>query len=175
MVLVYYGNEIDKKPVIDRVFADLGLEKRDLGDEDLNATVGELADNPGASDLAGDKPLFLYYDRMDGKEIQKVEKALKENGLHITRKALRTDNNEKWTLEALMYEIGREDEWFRKTSRLYQLVTHPDKARLAGDPAYMAMMAQAFALLEENDMSEEQLDGAIAAIEADLASHQTQA
>lgn len=175
MVLVYYGNEIDKKPVIDKVFKDLGLEKRDLGDEDLNATVGELADNPGTSDLAGDKPLFLYYDRMDGKEIQKVEKALKENGLHITRKALRTDNNEKWTLEALMYEIGREDEWFRKTNRLYQLVTHPDKARLANDPAYMTMMAQAFALLEENDMSEEQLDGAIAAIEADLASQKAEA
>lgn len=176
MVLVYYGNEIDKKPVFDRIFQDLGIEKRDLGDANLDATVGELADSAGdQADLTGDKPLFLYYDKLDSKDIQRVEKALKEAGLHVSRKAVRTENNEKWTLEALMYEIGREDEWLRKTSRLYQLVTHPDKARLAHDPAYMALMAQSFALLEENDMSEEQLDQAIAAIETDLAQHQADA
>ncbi|WP_297566661.1 DUF3783 domain-containing protein [uncultured Faecalibaculum sp.] len=170
MVLVYYGRDMDKKPVFDRIFRDLGIAKRDLGDADLNATVGELADGDGQSrDLSGDKPLFLYYDKLDSKEIQKVEAALKEAGLRVSRKAVRTENNKKWTLEALMYEIGREDEWFRKTNRLYQLVTHPDKARLASDPAYMALMAQSFALLEENDMSEEQLDQAIAAIETDLA------
>lgn len=170
MVLVYYGNEIDKKPVFDRIFQDLGLAKRDLGDADLNATVGELADTEAqTADLKGDKPLFLYYDKLDSKAIQQVEAALKQAGLHVSRKAVRTENNEKWTLEALMYEIGREDEWFRKTNRLYQLVTHPDKERLASDPAYMALMAQSFALLEENDMSEEQLDQAIAAIETDLA------
>ena len=65
MVLVYYGNEIDKKPVFDRIFQDLGLAKRDLGDADLNATVGELADTEAqTADLKGDKPLFLYYDKL---------------------------------------------------------------------------------------------------------------
>lgn len=31
MVLVYYGRDMDKKPVFDRIFRDLGIAKRDLG------------------------------------------------------------------------------------------------------------------------------------------------
>ena len=167
MVLVYYGDQKDKKPVFDRVFEKLGLEKKDLSDADLDKTMKELVSGPHeymeAADSAG--PIFMYYDGHGSKDVQNVADALEKEGIKVTHRAVRTENNESWTLGHIMKEIALEDEWYKLSAKLYQLITHPDKERLKSDPQYMMLMSSAFALFEGQNASLEDLKAAIAAIE----------
>lgn len=166
MVLVYYGDNGNLKPAFDKAFASLGILKKDLGVEDRNTSMDDLLKAPmhEVTDF-GTGPVFMFLDGHGAKDLQAIGEALAAEGIHVSHKAMKTENNGSWPLGMLMDEVDQEDRWFKARSRLYQLLVTPDKDRLESDPAYMRLMASAYDLYERQDASLEELESAVRNIE----------
>lgn len=166
MVLVYYGDNAALKPAFDKAFKTLGIEKKDLGKEDLKTAMGELIKAPKkeVTDF-GTGPLFMYLDGHGARDLQRIGEVLAKENIHVSHKAMKTENNQSWPLEVLMDEIDKEDRWYKARSRLYQLLVTPDKDRLDKDPDYMRLMSAAYDLYDRQDASVEELEEAVKAIE----------
>lgn len=166
MVLVYYGNQFAKKDEIIDVLKKMNVSYIEIGEEDLDHTLGELLKKENSSiNLESDREIFLYFCDMDVNTITKIDEALKAKGIHVLHKAVRTDTNIGWKLVDLLDHIEAEASYFKKREKLRDLVSHPDQVLLSTNEKYQNLMVMCFELLEETDVPEKMYDTAIQLIE----------
>ncbi|EOS61968.1 hypothetical protein C815_00291 [Firmicutes bacterium M10-2] len=166
MVLVYYGNQFAKKDKIVDVLKKMNVSYIEIGEEDLDYTLGELLEKEKSSiNFESDREIFLYFCDMDVNTITKIDEALKAKGIHVLHKAVRTDTNIGWKLVDLLDHIEAEASYFKKREKLRNLVSHPDQVLLSTNEKYQSLMVMCFELLEETDVPEKMYDTAIQLIE----------
>lgn len=152
MILIYTNEDKDRiAEVLDANRFDYAF----VGDEQKGITMRELLEHPQDSKASG--PLFVYISGLDEKQQSWLSAAFKENGIYTGRVAIQTVHNIDWTLADLMEEVENEYQYFSLRDTLYDLITHPDKERLASDKEYLSLMAYGLSLIESEQSSAEQL------------------
>lgn len=164
-VLIYLGKSDLKEELIENIFDQIGIEINYINDEDFENTLEKLLNMPKKGGKKGKRYPFMFIDGDNVDEIKNLESILKEKNVHIERKAVKTKNNIRWTLKELMDEVDEEFEYFKQRDRLYYLIMHPDKEKLAKDPDYLKLMSMAFSLLEDQNVDKDILEIAIKSIE----------
>ena len=97
-ILIYFGDEQQKQPIVEQVLKDMHADYRILQDADLNQCVANLMGLPGFDEIPDAKPahysidLMLFEDASD-EEIQKVNECLQAKGTAMQRKAMLTKHN----------------------------------------------------------------------------------
>ena len=89
-ILIYFGDEQQKQPIVEQVLKDMHADYRILQDADLNQCVANLMGLPGFDEIPDAKPahhsidLMLFEDASD-EEIQKVNECLQAKGTAMQR------------------------------------------------------------------------------------------
>lgn len=127
-IIVYLGDEVEKRPALEQVLRDMKLPYKLLEDKDLVETVGYLMDLEGfqptnrkdAVHFSSD--LMLFQDILD-EEITDMNKRLATVGIEMKRKAMLTEHNKNWLLCDLMKEIEQEHQYFQYREAIHKLLT----------------------------------------------------
>ena len=126
-ILIYFGDEQQKQPIVEQVLKDMHADYRILQDADLNQCVANLMGLPGFDEIPDAKPahhsidLMLFEDASD-EEIQKVNECLQAKGTAMQRKAMLTKHNKDWTFHDLLSEIEREHTYFQTMDAIRTLL-----------------------------------------------------
>ena len=160
MILIYYGNEIDKKAKIKQVVETMNLSYIEIGDSELEKPLKEI--QKSSRNLEGRHPLFLYFREEAHQTVQEFEKRL---GFTVPRKAMQNEFNQNWRLMDLMNEISEEAEYFALREHLYDLIRKADMERMKTDEEYSKLMSAGYGLFEQDDVPKDLLTFAIELIE----------
>lgn len=137
-----------------------------LDDASKSQTMGELL-NPdykgiqNPETMHGEDEPFLYFSQVPVEEISQLQTRLEQEGIHIPAMAVETENNRSFTLGALMKEVQREAEYFKKREELADLISQADRSRMQSDQDYFRCVMMAAALLKEDELSENMLNTAL--------------
>ncbi len=165
MLLIYAGKDIHAGQLAE-LLTQYGYPFKIIGDECLDITIEYLAESQ-ASVIPAEGPTFILMDGMGENEIKEFNRILWDHSFDIARKAVTTPSNLSWTLRQLLTEIEEEYAYFTTREELYELLTHPDQARLQSDPSYLKMMSKAFSLLDDERTNLEILRALIEIIKAE--------
>lgn len=122
-ILVYLGDNTSKEKTILRVCKDLNIPCVIVEDKDLNNTIGYLMELDGfpphsiqsQSHFAQD--LMILQDISD-EEIQAINVLLDAQQIKMERKAMLTQHNQHWSVEALLVEIEKEHRYFQQVREI---------------------------------------------------------
>nr|WP_300922462.1 DUF3783 domain-containing protein [uncultured Dubosiella sp.] len=165
MVVVYYGNHFAQRDKIAAVLDQLQVSYIEIGEDSLEQTMEQILNSQGSEPAQSDQEIFLYFSDMDIEEITKIDQALKEAGIHVLHKAVKTETNISWKLGDLLEHIRAEASYFKKREKLRSLVSDPDPVLISTNPKYMNLMVMCYELLEETGVPEKMYDKAIELIE----------
>ncbi len=172
-ILIYFGDEQQKQPIVEQVLKDMHADYRILQDADLNQHVANLMGLPGFDEIPDAEPahhsidLMLFEDASD-EEIQKVNECLQAKGTAMQRKAMLTKHNKDWTFHDLLSEIEREHTYFQTMDAIRTLLVQSSELVIeAYTPASWKSYEQAFYQAYEcmnRECSMEELNGAYEAL-----------
>ena len=172
-ILIYFGDEQQKQPIVEQVLKDMHADYRILQDADLNQCVANLMGLPGFDEIPDAKPahhsidLMLFEDASD-EEIQKVNECLQAKGTAMQRKAMLTKHNKGWAFHDLLSEIEREHTYFQTMDAIRTLLVQSSELVIEScTPASWKSYEQAFYQAYEcmnRECSMEELNGAYEAL-----------
>lgn len=116
LVLLYGLDETAPRGVaVRQILAALRLEARTVTDEMLSQTVGWCAGLPGyppqqEASCAAPAEEAMVLCGLNKSRLDELLKALSENGISISLKAVLTEHNRSWRFADLLTELGRERE-----------------------------------------------------------------
>ena len=126
-ILIYFGDEQQKQPIVEQVLKDMHADYRILQDADLNQCVANLMGLPGFDEIPDAKPahhsidLMLFEEAAD-EDILQLNTLLQAAGTEMKRKAMLTEHNRHWRFHDLLTEIEREHTYFQMVDAIRTLL-----------------------------------------------------
>ena len=124
-ILFYLGDQQEKKEGLIRALTPIHIPFTFLEDDALSQTIASLLNHePGH---AADTPLhfamdLMFFDEVSDDEIKDLNARMKEEGITMPRKAMKTIHNEGWLLKDLLKEIQEEHEYFVILEQIHSLL-----------------------------------------------------
>ena len=116
-ILIYLGSQPEKQQSLLRALDPLHIRFTFLDDRALTHTLLSLLEHQpfdGQEKLSQPIPIdFMYFDEVSDDEIKMINVAMREQGITMPMKAVRTVHNEAWLLKDLLAEIQDEHEYFQ--------------------------------------------------------------
>ncbi len=172
-ILIYFGDEQQKQPIVEQVLKDMHADYRILKDADLNQRVANLMGLPGFDEIPDAKPAhhsidLMLFEQASDEDILLLNTLLQEKGAAMKRKAMLTEHNKSWIFHDLLSEIEREHTYFQTMDALRTLLAQSSELVIeAYSPAswnrYEKAFYQAYAYLEKK-CSQEELTAAYEAL-----------
>ena len=149
-VIIYFGEELEKQPAVEKVLQAQSIPYRILQDTDITQTVGTLLDLPGYEAQKPTAPkhhsidLMLFEEASD-EEILALNEALAEQGVRMERKAMLTKHNRDWIFQDLLAEIEKEHTYFQIMADIKTLLMQSSELVIeAYTPASWKVYEEAF-------------------------------
>lgn len=126
-ILLYFGDETKKQPVVEQVLKQLHVHYRIVQDEDLGQSVGTLLNLHGFAPHETSSPMhasidLMLFEEASDEEIMQLNAQLKEAGVEMKRKAMLTKHNQSWVFYDLLKEIEKEHMYFWYMDKLRALL-----------------------------------------------------
>ena len=132
-ILIYPSTNLEKGTIIKDVLKNT-YDIKIISDNELYQTIGYLFELEGFDKKDDNEQCSFPFDIMifpmiSHDEIKKISTLLKEQAVDIERKAMLTQPNRHWTIEALLKEVDVEHTYFKKRSQLNQLLLDSTKIK----------------------------------------------
>ena len=149
-VIVYFGDEKQKQPIVEQVLKELQMDYRIIPDDLLNQRVAALFHLPGYDEIPDTAPAhhsidLMLFEEASDEDIQVLNERLQANGTAMQRKAMLTQHNKRWKFSDLLSEIEREHTYFQIMDALRPLLVQSSELVIeAYTPASWKSYEQAF-------------------------------
>lgn len=107
----------ERYALLREVCCGLGAEVRAIGFEELGLTVDEVLDGEASSEGTCAEQELLLFSGFSGAELNEAVAALRQAGLYVPLKAVRTAQNGSWPLNALIDELNAEHEYMKQRKK----------------------------------------------------------
>ncbi|MFI3284628.1 MAG: DUF3783 domain-containing protein [Erysipelotrichaceae bacterium] len=155
-ILVYNGNKQQHQQLIKLCQEPLIF----IGNESLDQTINELFKKE--SKIVGDGNLCIVFKECAMQQIESYIDSFQKVGLQSIY-AVYTENNQQWTLKALLAELHEEHQWFQAKGELEQLLKYFNQKSSFSNQEKECLM-KAYFVYQQAEVSIEEIQASIDAL-----------